>query len=244
VLNKNWIITAGHCCVQHGRTLEPSSMSVAVGAFYDTSCDYSKLCNNYTGNYPIHTSEYTGTIVDVRRIVPHPDYDAYDSVSDKRYIWDMCMVEVDDIIIDHKTISEATLPPIHIGDLPMDAKCFAIGWGKTQQHGQSPVVLSTEIEVIKTAQNCTNSTNKYYNYVDDRYNFCAGTTRGHDACTGDSGGPLTCQVGGFQVLYGLTSFGPVRGRRAICGNPTGNLPGVYTTVTKAIGWIQRYVSGK
>ena len=55
---------------------------------------------------------------------------------------------------------------------------------------------------------------------------------GRDACLGDSGGPLACQLedDGPYVLYGITSWG------IGCGDPLH--PGVYTRVTELIQWIQ------
>ena len=49
---------------------------------------------------------------------------------------------------------------------------------------------------------------------------------GHDACTGDSGGPL----GDRTTVYGIVSFG--KG----CGEP--NVPGVYTRISAYRTWIR------
>ncbi|KAJ8414134.1 hypothetical protein AAFF_G00067320 [Aldrovandia affinis] len=60
--------------------------------------------------------------------------------------------------------------------------------------------------------------------------LCAGDTRGHDdACKGDSGGPLVCGQDGRMVLMGIISWGDGCGKK--------DTPGVYTRVTKYIGWI-------
>ncbi|MCL4156835.1 UNVERIFIED_CONTAM: hypothetical protein GTU68_040936, partial [Idotea baltica] len=64
--------------------------------------------------------------------------------------------------------------------------------------------------------------------------FCAGQLDGSvDTCTGDSGGPLTCEVDGQHVLYGITSWGKGCGRRG--------QPGMYTKVTKYLRWLSSIV---
>lgn len=63
--------------------------------------------------------------------------------------------------------------------------------------------------------------------------LCAGNAPSaavrNDACSGDSGGPLTAVVNGRRLLLGLTSWG------YLCGQP--NLPGVYAKVPAARDWI-------
>jgi len=248
ILAKNWIITAGHCCKDiAGLDREPGRMSVAVGAHHDDSCRYSNTCDVS----PKINPNFIGTILKVRDVFTHDDYEAYDPDTNKRYIWDMCLLKVQKIPINSNTISAISLSPIHVGDVQKNgnfqAECFAVGWGVTESGWQSRILLETKINVINTGV-CTNSTSEAYRSFDQKYNFCAGTTFGHDTCTGDSGGPLICLVNGVQVLYGIISFGPKDGTgphaRPLCGNKDGNSPGVYATVTNALDWIKSYVPGK
>ena len=235
ILHKNWILTAAHCCVDKGRTLNPADLSFAIGAHYDQSCHYSNLCDDKHSEY--NETRYYGTIVNARRVIPHPDYDYKDSVTKKTFIWDMCLVEVDDMDLNKNAVA-AILPTVHIGDTPTNAECQTAGWGKTETRQQSSILLSTNIAVMDTGH-CTNSTNRAYESYDPRYNFCAGSP-GHDSCQGDSGGPLTCLVDGYDVLYGLTSFGP----KGSCGNYNGVLPGVYAKLANGLSWIENYVPGR
>ena len=55
------------------------------------------------------------------------------------------------------------------------------------------------------------------------------TRGGPDACDGDSGGPLICDIEGSAVLVGITSWGNH------CGRP--GLPGVYVNVKAYLKWI-------
>ena len=219
ILSKNYVLTAGHACVDRRRhTISPTDMSVSVGTHYDASCDYSELCNMYTGSY----NHITGTVVNVRALILHPNFER------RTFGWNMCLVEVDDIPLNHNIATAAILPSIHIGDIPMNPDCFVVGWGQTESYGQSPVILSTPINFIKTGQ-CTDSKDPIYRRVNFAHNFCAGTVRGHGACFGDSGSPLICRVNGLQVVYGIASTGPRR-----CGNHLGNTPDIYSTVAKGI----------
>lgn len=66
--------------------------------------------------------------------------------------------------------------------------------------------------------------------------ICAGYPEGGmDSCSGDSGGPLTCEreINGINspVLFGIVSWGPL-----VCGAP--DKPGVYTLVTSVRWWIE------
>ena len=65
-----------------------------------------------------------------------------------------------------------------------------------------------------------------------RGQICAGGVRGHDACQGDRGGPLTVsqQPHHHHVLVGITSYGLECGKEG--------LPGIYTKISFYRDWIQ------
>ena len=112
--------------------------------------------------------------------------------------------------------------------LPTGTKCAATGWGVTDKFAtQIPDELNEVGVKIIEKDICENIHPDYHNQLSDEM-LCAGYKEGgKDACLGDSGGPLACQVGGVEgpwILYGITSWG------IGCGDPLH--PGVYARVTK------------
>ena len=112
-------------------------------------------------------------------------------------------------------------------------KCAATGWGVTDKFGtQIPDALNEVAVRIIEKDQCENIHSDYQGQLSDEM-ICAGYKEGgRDACLGDSGGPLACQIeeNGPYVLYGITSWG------IGCGDPLH--PGVYTRVTALMDWVK------
>src|SRR5699024_7819058 len=112
-------------------------------------------------------------------------------------------------LIQLKRTAPSSLHPIEIyRQLPLesDAPLTAYGWGETENGKLSDVLLSTNL-IYVPASACS--------WAINRSSFCAESSvadldqsdYGHDACVGDSGGPLTYQVNGKEMLLGVTSYG-------------------------------------
>ena len=117
-----------------------------------------------------------------------------------------------------------------------ESDCHVAGWGKTENGAQSPVILSTTVNIMSNAY-CSSRRLEMYTTLTGEYSFCAGVKEGgRDSCDGDSGGPLYCRKGDRYELFGITSFGKDCAVK--------NQPGVYTKVANIVLWIKEHINGK
>ena len=125
----------------------------------------------------------------------------------------------------------------HDNELVTSSNCHIAGWGKSENGGQSAVILSTTVKIMSNGY-CNSLTKlEMYRRMTGKFSFCAGLKEGKsDTCEGDSGGPLYCKHRGVYVLYGITSVGK--------NCAVANQPGIYTKVAKVISWIKEYTNGK
>lgn len=117
------------------------------------------------------------------------------------------------------------------------SNCWVTGWGNIRENKKLPapyMLQEVQVSIINTSR-CNflfQEPNFLFRMADDM--ICAGSEDGnHDACEGDSGGPLTCEQNGLWIQIGIVSWG------VGCGRP--NLPGVYTNVSRYVSWIQKLV---
>jgi len=131
------------------------------------------------------------------------------------------------------------------------SKCYVVGWGQTEEGKQSPVLLSTKIAIqshelcntkfkhLKGHSHCGGKAQSLCEngIINADSQFCAGEnwsnqTSGlmNDACGGDSGGPLYCEVNGRWIQYGVVSGGDGCGKKGY--------PGIYGTVANVRDWIE------
>lgn len=108
ILNKNWIITAAHCCASKGIKRPPDEISFAIGAHYDSTCDYSARCNQYEGSY----RQINGSVVNAIQVEIHPQYKW------RSLAWDVCLVKVDVITLDGLKVDKTFLPGNSFKTLP------------------------------------------------------------------------------------------------------------------------------
>ncbi|KAK7071751.1 Transmembrane protease serine 6, partial [Halocaridina rubra] len=199
-------LTAAHCL--HGKKMHKL---IVVLAEHDISD------NNDTPR----------TIRNIARIDFHPDYRP-----DRTNVGDLAVIKFDHPVpLHHKMVKPICLPP---ADAPDYAGRTAItaGWGYLQSGSENYAKELQAVEVpIWTNSDCKNT--GFGNLIHKDL-VCAGFPEGGaDACTGDSGGPLSVVENGKHILVGTVSFGHY------CAMP--NWPGVYSRISGSLEWIQQTI---
>ncbi|XP_073345280.1 plasminogen activator, urokinase b [Pagrus major] len=128
-----------------------------------------------------------------------------------------------------KSVKTVCLPPpqqsLHSG-----MTCEIAGYGKEKYGLWYKSQYLREAQVNLLADNMCRHKDYYGNMITENM-FCAGRPDwSQDACEGDSGGPLACEVGDRLFLFGVISWGD--------GCSKAFRPGVYTKVTNYNQWIE------
>merc|ERR1711976_61749 len=168
----------------------------------------------------------SGIVMDIEQMFPHPGF-----------VGNPLLGFPDDIAL-IKLASEATLgPKVNVALMPpsgMDftgnKDCWISGWGKTYWADNGiPMDLQEANIQIPTNNACQARMSAPILET----HICAGLGDGASACSGDSGGPMSCKVGDKWYVSGLTSFGIVT-----CSG----FPSVYTRVSEYESWINDIIS--
>ncbi|XP_026815400.1 trypsin-like isoform X2 [Rhopalosiphum maidis] len=106
--------------------------------------------------------------------------------------------------------------------------CVVIGWGKVKSQDSYGSKILREARVPIVGQRTCRAAYWRYQITDNM--FCAGYRDGRsDTCSGDSGGPLLCNIRGRWTVVGVTSFGYGCGRHSKYG--------IYANVANHVRWI-------
>ena len=113
------------------------------------------------------------------------------------------------------------------------------GWGKNafgHQGEFQSVLTKVDVPVVShgECEHALKRTRLGYSYRLHPSMVCAGGEPGKDACEGDGGSGLVCDIRGVWKVVGLVSWG------VGCGQP--GVPGVYTNLAYLRPWIDSYVS--
>ncbi|KAG8200957.1 hypothetical protein JTE90_020594 [Oedothorax gibbosus] len=123
------------------------------------------------------------------------------------------------------------------GQMPKDdSKCTVTGYGFVSKDGDMSLkIREAQIPIIDDMECMANVTEALTNpFILPSSSFCAGGKGQQDACQGDAGGALACEVGGYHELVGLVSWGLGCGRN--------DVPSIYIKVPSFMGWINQIIS--
>ncbi|CAG4978642.1 unnamed protein product [Parnassius apollo] len=187
------------------------------------------------GSYePIPYQEYT-----VQKVFSHPSYNPNTLQYDIAVLRLSAPVPFSPESGSAATINRACLPP-NSNSVYTGLRCWVSGWGKnmfgmTGQYQQIMKKVDVPIVAPATCQSQLQAARLGPNYVLDTTSFiCAGGEANKDACTGDGGSGLFCQVNGQWVVVGLVAWG------LGCANP--NVPAAYVNIAALLPWIQQQVA--
>jgi len=123
--------------------------------------------------------------------------------------------------------------PDHLEDYA-GQRCHVTGWGKDAFNGGAYQHVLKEVELpIHNHRQCENMLKRTRlgpSFQLHQGFICAGGEEGKDACKGDGGGPLVCEINGISQLAGIVSWGIGCGEQSV--------PGVYVKVSHYGTWIQ------
>lgn len=167
---------------------------------------------------------------DIARIHRHQKYNSLSRAND------IALIEVRDRIRMTNSVQPICL---YTGneELPVTQNLTVMGWGTDNTEEVSRVLLKGIVRPILRNDcflrlNGVDSTFVRFN-ITDGHTCALGSANENgsatDACQGDSGGPLILRQNGKFYLVGVVSTGPA------CGGT--ELAGIYTWVSKYLGWI-------
>lgn len=169
-----------------------------------------------------HTTLALSQRISVIRAVLHPGYE------DRTLKNDIAVLELSRELEFSDHVQPVCLPTEEFPPLPGTVGIVA-GWGYTSDTGQqrrNPYLLYVT-QVIKPQGYCMAKMEGYF--YSPSTSFCA-YRYGYDACQGDSGGGLMVLHDDRWYTVGIISYG--------IGCATPGVPGVYTDVTKFVGWLR------
>jgi len=216
LLNHWYIATAAHCV--HRAKL--NKITVHLGE-YDTKDGEEE---------PLDSQTYK-----VDHIVIHPDFRYMLTQPDR---FDVALLHLDRPVFYQDNIIPVCLPP---GDISLSGQTGLVaGWGKTDNSfGKTGtnILHKVLVPIIPNDECITWHEDKNIMVQLHSEMFCAGHKAGkHDACLGDSGGPLIIHYKGRWTLIGITSAG--------FGCAVDKQPGIYHKIGKTAGWINNQISSR
>ncbi|XP_027715476.1 testisin-like [Vombatus ursinus] len=216
LIHSSWVMTAAHCFQQNAH--DPGAWKVQLGS---RTIKPHKLSFSY-----LHSRRVT-------EIILHPFYFGGPPK-------DIALAKLQSPIRFKRSILPICLPT-STTQFENVTMCWVTGWGRIKEHEypRKPWNLqAVELPLIdqKTCDLYYHIGTKLPPFISRIYDdmICAGFKEGKkDACHGDSGGPLACEVKGIWHQAGIVSWGDG------CGRPY--RPSVFTNVSVHTDWILRTI---
>nr|XP_035963572.1 putative serine protease 45 isoform X3 [Halichoerus grypus] len=210
LIDLSWVVTAAHC-IQGTK-----EYSVILGT--------SKL-------KPLQAA-----LIPVKDIVMHPKFWGRTFI-----VGDVALLQLLSPATFSKFVQPICLPEPSY-DLKVGTQCWVTGWGQVKQRFSANSTLTAELQEAEVFIMDNKKCDQIYRKKSSIPHLvplvlgdmiCA-TNYGENLCSGDSGGPLACEVEGRWILAGVLSW------EKACAKAEN--PGVYTRVTKYSTWIKKQIS--
>ncbi|XP_036985299.2 granzyme B-like isoform X2 [Artibeus jamaicensis] len=192
LVQKNIVLTAAHC---NGRLIR-----VTLGA------------------HNIQKQEKTQQVIQVKRAVPHPDYNA------KNFFNDIMLLQLKENIEPTNAVKPLHLPRGKNRLYPGE-NCTVAGWGRVAPEGRLSDTLQEVELTVQKDKVCEELFNHYYNRA---IQLCVGNPEEKKSSfKGDSGGPLMCH----NTIHGIVSS----------GFHNGTAPRIFTKISSFLPWIKKTI---
>ncbi|XP_052059242.1 chymotrypsin-like serine proteinase [Mytilus californianus] len=227
IIDNNWIVTAAHCVdgssflIPFAVLSENKSMIICYIVHFVCRVNTLRIAAGMT-----KLSDTSRTVRSLARIIMHPSY----SSSRPGYPNDIALLELSQSLTFGASINKIAVPTTQ--DFT-GSTCSLSGWGRLSGSGSSPDNLKDVQMTIISNSECSTRWASVTGAAINDGNICI-LQSGKSACSGDSGGPMTCYSGNTPYLAGATSWG--------ISTCSGDFPSVYARLTSFRSWISSYVS--